>query len=192
MRETPPQPVLHEIEFRLSYGDCDPAGIVYFAAYYPWFERTYNEWAFLGGFPPGKMVELWGATHVSVASSCRYRIPGRLHDPLTCRMRLGRLGNTSFAVHLSVDTVFNAGTTNTIDVGTQGTPTQFISAAAGGSAVVSEAAITTKGKAAAAAADTVVGIRYNYTGGAPTTGSCEVMIEFEGGFASTPGANLSG
>jgi len=103
VRETPPQPVLHEIEFRLSYGDCDPAGIVYFAAYYPWFERTYNEWAFLGGFPPGKMVELWGATHVSVASSCRYRIPGRLHDPLTCRMRLGRLGNTSFAVHLSVD-----------------------------------------------------------------------------------------
>ena len=51
--DPPSQPVLHEIEFRLSYGDCDPAGIVYFAAYYPWFDRTYNEWAFLGGFPPG-------------------------------------------------------------------------------------------------------------------------------------------
>jgi acyl-CoA thioester hydrolase len=99
----PSQPVLHEIEFRLSYGDCDPAGIVYFAAYYPWFERTYNEWAFLGGFPPGKMAQLWGATHVSVASSCVYRVPGRLHDPLTCRLRLGRIGTTSFSIRLSID-----------------------------------------------------------------------------------------
>ena len=103
MTEAPIQPVLHENEFRLSYGDCDPAGIVYFAAYYPWFERTYNEWAFLGGFPPGRMVELWGATHVSVASDCRYRVPGRLHDPLTCRMRLGEIGNTSLSLHFSID-----------------------------------------------------------------------------------------
>jgi acyl-CoA thioester hydrolase len=97
------QPVLHEIEFRLSYADTDPAGIVYFAAYYPWFDRTYNEWAFLGGFPPGEMVELWGATHVSVSSDCRYRIPGRLHDPLVCRMRLGRIGTTSVSMHFSID-----------------------------------------------------------------------------------------
>lgn len=102
MTEQPLQPVLHEIDFRLSYGDCDPAGIVYFAAYYPWFERTYNEWAFLSGFPPGRMAELWGATHVSVASSCRYHVPGRLHDPLTCRMRPIRIGNTSFSIHLSI------------------------------------------------------------------------------------------
>ena len=103
MSDAPEQPVLHEIDFRLSYADCDPAGIVYFAAYYPWFDRTYNEWAFLGGFPPSKMVELWGATHVSVASDCRYRIPGRLHDPFTCRMRLGRLGKTSVRMEYAID-----------------------------------------------------------------------------------------
>jgi acyl-CoA thioester hydrolase len=101
--EHPAQPVLHEIPFRLSYGDCDPAGIVYFAAYYPWFERTYNEWAFLRGHAPGKMVELWGATHVTVASDCRYRIPGRLHVPLVCRMRLLRIGKTSVAFHFAID-----------------------------------------------------------------------------------------
>jgi acyl-CoA thioester hydrolase len=101
--ETPDQPVLHELDFRLSYGDCDPAGIVYFAAYYPWFERTYNEWAFLAGFPPMRMHELWGATHISVASGCRYRLPGRLHDPFTCRMRLRKLGTTSFSPHFTID-----------------------------------------------------------------------------------------
>ncbi len=103
MTEVSPQPVLHEIDFRLSYGDCDPAGIVYFAAYYTWFERVYNEWAFLGGFKPSSMVELWGATHVTVASSCRYRIPGRLHDPLTCRMRIGEIGTTSFKACFAID-----------------------------------------------------------------------------------------
>ena len=99
----PDQPVLHELDFRLSYGECDPAGIVYYAAYYPWFERVYNEWAFLGGFAPSRMHELWGATHVTVASDCRYHLPGRLHEPFTVRMRLARLGRTSFTLHYAID-----------------------------------------------------------------------------------------
>jgi acyl-CoA thioester hydrolase len=103
MTETPDQPVLQELDFRLSYGDCDPAGIVYYGAYYPWFERTYNEWTVLGGFRPSWMYRLWGATHITVASGCRYTLPGRLHDPFTCRMRLGRLGRTSFTLHFSID-----------------------------------------------------------------------------------------
>jgi acyl-CoA thioester hydrolase len=96
-------PVIHELAFRLSYGDCDPAGIVYYAAYYPWFERVYTEWAYLGGHPTERMHELWGATHVSVSSGCTYRVPGRLNDPFTARMRLGRLGTTSFTMTFTVD-----------------------------------------------------------------------------------------
>lgn len=95
-------PVLHKIDFRLSYGDCDPAGIVYYAAYYPWFERVFNEWTFLNGFPPDKMRDLWGASHVSRASSCEYLIPGRLFDPFTCQMTLNHVGNTSFSMRFDV------------------------------------------------------------------------------------------
>ncbi len=47
------------MDFRLAYSECDPAGIVYYAAYYPWFERIYNEWALENGFPPAKTRELW-------------------------------------------------------------------------------------------------------------------------------------
>lgn len=96
-------PVIHELGFRLSYADCDPAGIVYYAAYYPWFERVYNEWAYLGGHPTERMHELWGATHISVSSGCNYRMPGRLNDPFTARMRLGHLGTTSFSMTFTVD-----------------------------------------------------------------------------------------
>ncbi|MFV0463516.1 MAG: acyl-CoA thioesterase [Nostocoides sp.] len=96
------QPVLYELDFRLSYGECDPAGIVYFASYYPWFERVFNEWCFVNGFATEKMRELWGASHVSRASNCEYLIPGRLHDPLTCRMLLGHVGETSYSMRFEV------------------------------------------------------------------------------------------
>jgi len=96
------------------------------------------------------------------------------------------------AAHLSIDTAFNAGTTNTVDFGTQGTPTQFIAAQAGATPGNFAAAASAMGKPPAAAADTVIGLRYNFTGAAPSAGAAEFMLEFEGGFPSTLGANLSG
>ncbi len=83
---------LHHLDFRLSYGECDPAGIVYYAAYYPWFERVLNEWTYLNGFPPHKMREPGGAAHVSRASQCEYLIPGRLFDPFRCGMTFDAVG----------------------------------------------------------------------------------------------------
>lgn len=96
------------------------------------------------------------------------------------------------SAQLSVDTAFNAGTTNTINFGTSGTPTQFLSAVAGGTVAVSAAATTALGKAAAAAGDTVIGLVYNFTGTTPTAGSAEFLLEYEGGFASIAGVEFSG
>lgn len=102
MTEGIKQPILHSLDFRLSYGECDPAGIVYYASYYPWFERVFNEWTFLNDFPPDKMRALWGASHVSRASGCEYLIPGRVFDPFTCSMKLNHVGRTSFSMHFDV------------------------------------------------------------------------------------------
>lgn len=88
--------VLHVSEFRLSYGECDPAGIVYYATYYPWMERTHTEWTFLRGVRSDEMAANWGVSTVSRASGCDYLAPALLYDPLRCEMRLGRLGETSF------------------------------------------------------------------------------------------------
>jgi len=94
----PLSPVLHSMGFRLSYGDCDPAGIVYFAAYYQWMERVYNEWTYLGGIQPGKMREIWNTTHISRASGCEYFVPGMLFDAITCEMRVASVGTTSLTM----------------------------------------------------------------------------------------------
>lgn len=98
----PNGPVLQSIKLRLSYADCDPAGIVYYAAYYPWFERVYNEWTVVNDIRPDRMRDLWGATHITRASDCEYLIPGRLFDQFTCEMRLGHLGNTSFSMRFEM------------------------------------------------------------------------------------------
>ncbi len=88
-------PVLHALHFRLAYSECDPAGIVYYGAYHPWMERTHTEWTYLAGVRTDRMMARWGVTTVSRHSSVSYERPALLFDPITCAMRLDRLGTTS-------------------------------------------------------------------------------------------------
>lgn len=89
-------------------------------------------------------------------------------------------------VQMSIDVAFNAATTNPITVGSAGSPAFLMASTDNTPAtpgVYIPAAILAKyGKGFAAANDVVVGITYTPTGAAPTTGSAEVLIEFEGGF----------
>lgn len=104
------------------------------------------------------------------------------------------------ACQVSIDTIFNAGTTNPITVGSAVTPAGLQSS--GQNTPGSVGVYPTPGGAgsllgksgipALATADTVVGITYTPTGGAPTTGQGEVMIEYEGGFPGQTGIQGSG
>lgn len=98
----PVSDVLQSTDFRLSYGDCDPLGIVYYAAYYPWMERVYNEWVFENAITPPETFKKWGVNTVMKASGCEYLVPGVLFDALTCRLRLKKIGNTSFTVWFEI------------------------------------------------------------------------------------------
>jgi acyl-CoA thioester hydrolase len=86
---------VQELRFRLAYADCDPAQIVYYGAYFPWFERTSTEWWYSKGIRIDKLQETHGVALVSRASGCEYLAPARLFDLLVCQMYIGRLGETS-------------------------------------------------------------------------------------------------
>jgi YbgC/YbaW family acyl-CoA thioester hydrolase len=88
-------PPIQELRFRLAYADCDPAQVVYYAAYYPWFERTSTEWWYSKGVLLDRMAESHGVAIVSRASGCEYLATTRVFDHLACRMYVGRLGETS-------------------------------------------------------------------------------------------------
>jgi acyl-CoA thioester hydrolase len=119
--------VLNYRLFRLSFADCDPAGIVYFATYFPYFERVHTEWCWRIGLPSDEMPELWGVSVVARASTCEYFNAPVLHDELRCDERLGRLGSSSYTMAFDVvrpadDLVMARGTMTLVCVGPDGRP----------------------------------------------------------------------
>ena len=90
-----PRP-LHTLEFRLAFGECDPAGIVYYATYLEWAERVHGEWWFLQGRPIGDPVV--GPPFVVRHVSCDYQAAPRPNDLLRVSMSLERIGDTSFTL----------------------------------------------------------------------------------------------
>lgn len=87
---------LHSAELRLSWGECDPAGIVYYATYLHWAERVQSEWWYLAGVHLSDMAAEWGASFVTRHVNCEYLRSPSVMDLLRCSMSLDRLGNTSF------------------------------------------------------------------------------------------------
>ena len=80
--------------------------------------------------------------------------------------------------HAFIETVFNATTTNVLDVGTVADPDQFLPSA---TVVAGTAGLKTLAPPAlqgVIAADTPVYAVYSYTGTAPTTGLATVIIEY--------------
>jgi acyl-CoA thioester hydrolase len=126
--EPAPTDVLHTGTFRLSYANCDPAGIVYYATYYPVFERVHTEWGWRSGIPSDELPSLWGVSVVARASGCEYFNAALLHDELRCDMRLARLGSTSYTLAFDVvrtadDLTMARGTFTLVCVGEDGRPT---------------------------------------------------------------------
>lgn len=89
---------LHQLEFRLAYGECDPAGIIYYGAYHPWMERTYTDWSAIVDARADQLLEATGVSTVSRHSSVAYERPARVFDLLRCEMRLGALGTRSYTL----------------------------------------------------------------------------------------------
>lgn len=90
--------VLQQLQFRLSYGECDPAGIVYFGSYHPWMERAYLEWSWANDLRTDVLTDERGIVLASRASTVSYERSPRVYDPVRCEMRLARIGTTSFTL----------------------------------------------------------------------------------------------
>lgn len=81
-------------------------------------------------------------------------------------------------VGVRIGTAFNAGTTNTLDVGYVGAATAYFSAQAAGSVAVNTATITAANQNPSASAPTPIFVRYNTGGTAASAGEATVWVEF--------------
>lgn len=115
---SPVRPVLHSHTVRLSYADTDPAGILYYAAWFAKMESLQTEFLFLQGLRQDTLVERFGWWTVSRATECEYLAAARLFDEIRIDLRIGRIGTSSFQFAFEmirlVDEVMVARATSTL------------------------------------------------------------------------------
>jgi len=85
--------------FRVRYGECDAQSVVFNARYADYVDISVNEYirVLFGDYQNLLDQDL----DIQVVSlTVNYRAPARVDDVLEARIRAGRIGNTSFTVHL--------------------------------------------------------------------------------------------
>jgi 4-hydroxybenzoyl-CoA thioesterase len=81
----------------VQWGDCDPAGIIFYPTYFRWMDAA--TWAFFAsiGYHPKRMR----AERLSmplVSADCQFLFPAEQGDRCEVRSRIARFGGKSFVV----------------------------------------------------------------------------------------------
>jgi YbgC/YbaW family acyl-CoA thioester hydrolase len=91
------QSIVGRFACEVHWGDCDPAGIIFYPTYFRWMDAA--TWAFMGsvGYSPKRMRE----EHLSmplVGADCKFLHPAQQGDRCEVRSRIARFGGASFVV----------------------------------------------------------------------------------------------
>ena len=86
---------------QLHWGDCDPAGIIFYPTYFRWFDAaTWNFFA-AAGYHAKRMRAEHRAMPL-VAADCEFKAPAEQQDRGEVRSRIARWGGKSFVVRHEV------------------------------------------------------------------------------------------
>jgi len=82
---------------QVHWGDCDPAGIIFYPTYFRWMDAA--TWAFVGtvGYGPKRMRAEHRAMPL-VSAECQFLAPAEHGDRCEVRSRIARFGGKSFIV----------------------------------------------------------------------------------------------
>lgn len=83
------------VDVRLTYADCDPAGILYFASWFPWMERILSGWLYDQGLRSDRLLEEHGFSLLTRQTECEYLHPASLFDEVRVEMDSASIGRTS-------------------------------------------------------------------------------------------------
>ena len=86
------EPTVHDIEFRVRYGETDRMGVVYHPEYLAWCEMGRTEYIRSLGMSYAEM-EQRGVPLVVAEASIRYHAPARYDDKIRVSTVLSRLGS---------------------------------------------------------------------------------------------------
>ena len=82
---------------QLRWGECDPAGIIFYPTYFQWFDAaTWNMFAEVGYH--AKRMRAEHRSMPLVAAACDFKHPAEQEDRCELRSRIYRWGGKSFVV----------------------------------------------------------------------------------------------
>jgi 4-hydroxybenzoyl-CoA thioesterase len=89
---------------RVQWGDCDPAGIVFYPRYFEWFDAgTILLFEKATGLTKIKMLDKYaGAGLALIEASAKFSVPSQYGDDIEIESRIKEFGRSSFAVQHSV------------------------------------------------------------------------------------------
>jgi len=89
--------IVHRFACQVHWGDCDPAGIIFYPTYFRWIDAA--SWALFEGvgYGPKWMRENHMAMPL-VSAQCEFLAPALHGDRCEVRSSIGRFGGKSFVV----------------------------------------------------------------------------------------------
>jgi len=91
------QSIVGHFPSEVYWGDCDPAGIIFYPTYFRWMDAA--TWAFMASVGYG--AQRMRAEHLAmplVAADCEFLAPAQHGDRCEVRSRIARFGGASFVV----------------------------------------------------------------------------------------------
>jgi len=86
-------------EIHIEWGDCDPAGIVYYPRFFEMFDSCTNALFEKAGFKKPEMMAKYGLAGIPmVETSARFFVPSSFGDTVTVETTILEWGNSSFRV----------------------------------------------------------------------------------------------
>ena len=86
---------------RVSFGECDPAGVVYFPRYFEWFHEAMEEWFDVElGVPYAQVLQRFGFP--AVRTQAEFRAPCKMGEIVSVELRVGHSTRSSLQLDYRV------------------------------------------------------------------------------------------
>jgi 4-hydroxybenzoyl-CoA thioesterase len=91
--------VINRREILLEWGDCDPAGIVYFPNYFAYGDACTNSLFARAGLPKPEMMKTYGIAGIPLVDAhARFFVASKFGETLSVESRITAWGRNSFSV----------------------------------------------------------------------------------------------
>jgi 4-hydroxybenzoyl-CoA thioesterase len=86
-------------EIQVEWGDCDPAGIVYFPRFFEYFDACTNALFERAGFKKAEMLKQYGLAGIPlIEAGAQFYVPAAFGESVTVETRIVEWGSSSFRV----------------------------------------------------------------------------------------------